>query len=171
MKRLIALGLALGAGLALAGTAQAQVKFGVTGPFTGANASFGAQLKNGADQAIEDINAAGGIMGKKITVTYGDGEKGEYRQRSLPVDAFAANAFGLHQVHGNIQEWVADCWRSTYQNAPSDGAASNAGDCGRRVLRGGSWYDGPQLLRAAARSAFYPAYRSNKIGFRVARSL
>jgi formylglycine-generating enzyme required for sulfatase activity len=87
------------------------------------------------------------------------------------VDAFAANAFGLHQVHGNIQEWVADCWRSTYQNAPSDGAASNAGDCGRRVLRGGSWYDGPQLLRAAARSAFYPAYRSNKIGFRVARSL
>jgi formylglycine-generating enzyme required for sulfatase activity len=105
------------------------------------------------------------------TVTYGDGEKGEYRQRSLPVDAFAANAFGLHQVHGNIQEWVADCWRSTYQNAASDGAASNAGDCGRRVLRGGSWYDGPQLLRAAARSAFYPAYRSNKIGFRVARSL
>jgi branched-chain amino acid transport system substrate-binding protein len=72
MKRLIALGLALGAGLALAGTAQAQVKFGVTGPFTGANASFGAQLKNGADQAIEDINAAGGIMGQKITVTYGD---------------------------------------------------------------------------------------------------
>jgi branched-chain amino acid transport system substrate-binding protein len=72
MKKLIALGLALGTGLALAGTAQAQIKFGVTGPVTGANAAFGAQLKNGADQAIEDINAEGGILGQKITVTYGD---------------------------------------------------------------------------------------------------
>ena len=72
MNRLIALGVALCAGLALAGTAQAQVKFGVTGPFTGPNASFGAQLKNGADQAIEDINAAGGIMGQKISVSYAD---------------------------------------------------------------------------------------------------
>jgi formylglycine-generating enzyme required for sulfatase activity/uncharacterized caspase-like protein len=105
------------------------------------------------------------------TASYGGGEKGEFRQRAVPVDSFAPNAFGLYQVHGNVQEWMADCWRSSYQNASSDGAASNAGDCGRRVLRGGSWYDGPQLLRAAARSGFYPAYRSNKIGFRVARSL
>jgi branched-chain amino acid transport system substrate-binding protein len=72
MKTVIALGLALGAGLALAGSAQAEVKFGVTGPFTGPNAAFGAQLKNGADQAIEDINAGGGILGQKITVSYGD---------------------------------------------------------------------------------------------------
>src|SRR5262245_31438732 len=57
MKKLIALGLALGSGLAMAGTAQAQVKFGVTGPFTGPNAAFGAQIKNGVDQAIEDVNA------------------------------------------------------------------------------------------------------------------
>src|SRR5262245_41247286 len=61
MKKLIALGLALGTGLAMAGTAQAQVKFGVTGPFTGPNAAFGAQIKNGVDQAIEDVNATGGI--------------------------------------------------------------------------------------------------------------
>jgi len=86
------------------------------------------------------------------TASYGGGEKGEFRQRALPVDSFAPNAFGLYQTHGNVQEWVADCWRSSHQNASSDGAASNAGDCGRRVLRGGSWYDGPQLLRAAARS-------------------
>jgi branched-chain amino acid transport system substrate-binding protein len=51
---------------AFAGTAQAQIKMGVDGPLTGPNAAFGAQLKNGTDQAVEDINAAGGIMGQKI---------------------------------------------------------------------------------------------------------
>jgi branched-chain amino acid transport system substrate-binding protein len=70
MKKL-ALGLAIGA-LAFAGTAQAQIKMGMTGPVTGPNAAFGAQLKNGTDQAVEDINAAGGIMGQKITLSYGD---------------------------------------------------------------------------------------------------
>src|SRR3954447_13546055 len=70
MKKL-ALGLAIGA-LAFAGTAQAQIKMGMTGPITGPNAAFGAQLKNGTDQAVEDINAAGGILGQKITTSYGD---------------------------------------------------------------------------------------------------
>jgi len=70
MKKL-ALGLAIGA-LAFAGTAQAQIKMGMTGPVTGPNAAFGAQLKNGTDQAVEDINAGGGIMGQKITLSYGD---------------------------------------------------------------------------------------------------
>jgi len=72
MRKLVALGLALGAALALTGTAQAQIKFGITGPFTGPNAAFGAQIKNGSEQAVEDINAAGGILGQKIVVTYGD---------------------------------------------------------------------------------------------------
>jgi branched-chain amino acid transport system substrate-binding protein len=70
MKKL-ALGLVLGA-FAFAGTAQAQIKMGMTGPVTGPNAAFGAQLKNGTDQAVEDINAGGGIMGQKITLSYGD---------------------------------------------------------------------------------------------------
>ena len=72
MKKVTTLGLALGFAVALAGTAQAQIKMGVTGPITGPNAAFGAQIKNGADQAIADINAAGGILGQKITATYGD---------------------------------------------------------------------------------------------------
>ncbi|MBV8790941.1 MAG: branched-chain amino acid ABC transporter substrate-binding protein [Pseudolabrys sp.] len=72
MKKTVTLGLALGIGLALGSTAFAQIKFGVQGPVTGPNAAFGAQLKNGADQAIADINAAGGIMGQKIAVQYGD---------------------------------------------------------------------------------------------------
>src|SRR5689334_23364989 len=72
MKRITTLGLALGAAVLLAGSAHAQIKMGVAGPLTGPNAAFGAQLKNGTDQAVEDVNAAGGIMGQKIAVSYGD---------------------------------------------------------------------------------------------------
>jgi branched-chain amino acid transport system substrate-binding protein len=71
-KRFTVLGLAAGFALTLAGTASAQVMFGIEGPITGPNAVFGAQLKNGAGQAVTDINAKGGILGKKITLDFGD---------------------------------------------------------------------------------------------------
>src|SRR6266853_1176391 len=72
MRQITTLGLALGFAVAFAGTAAAQIKMGVAGPITGPNAAFGAQLKNGTDQAVSDINAAGGILGQKITLGYGD---------------------------------------------------------------------------------------------------
>jgi branched-chain amino acid transport system substrate-binding protein len=72
MKKLLLSGIALGAALAFSGAANAQIKLGVAGPITGPNAAFGAQLKNGVEQAVEDINAAGGILGQKITVSIGD---------------------------------------------------------------------------------------------------
>ena len=72
MKKLLLTGIALGAVIALSGVANAQIKVGVAGPITGPNAAFGAQLKNGAEQAVEDINAKGGINGQKITVSVGD---------------------------------------------------------------------------------------------------
>src|SRR5450631_2489083 len=72
MKRITTVILALGFAVALAGTSSAQIKMGVVGPITGPNAAFGAQLKNGTDQAVADINAAGGILGQKITLGYGD---------------------------------------------------------------------------------------------------
>ncbi len=72
MKKITTLGLALGLAVAMAGTASAEVKFGITGPITGPNAAFGAQIKNGAQQAIDDINAAGGIQGQKISAEVGD---------------------------------------------------------------------------------------------------
>jgi branched-chain amino acid transport system substrate-binding protein len=72
MKRITTLGLALGFAFAYAGTAAAQVKLGVAGPITGPSAATGAQMKNGVDQAAADINAAGGMMGQKIQVSYGD---------------------------------------------------------------------------------------------------
>ncbi|PZR79320.1 MAG: branched chain amino acid ABC transporter substrate-binding protein, partial [Stutzerimonas stutzeri] len=72
MKKLLLGGIALGAVLAFSGVANAQIKLGVAGPITGPNAAFGAQLKNGAEQAAEDINAAGGVLGQKIQVSVGD---------------------------------------------------------------------------------------------------
>jgi branched-chain amino acid transport system substrate-binding protein len=72
MKQWLTLSLALGLGLALADSAAAQIKLGVAGPMTGGSAAFGAQLKNGVEQAVADINAAGGILGQKIQVSIGD---------------------------------------------------------------------------------------------------
>ena len=72
MKRWLTLGLAFGLGLAFAGTASAQIKLGVAGPITGGSAAFGAQLKNGVEQAVADINAAGGILGQQIVLSTGD---------------------------------------------------------------------------------------------------
>jgi len=72
MRQWLTLGLAFGVGLAFADSASAQIKLGVGGPMTGGSAAFGAQLKNGTEQAVEDINAAGGILGQKIQVLVGD---------------------------------------------------------------------------------------------------
>src|SRR6202165_4267681 len=72
MRQWLTLGLAFGLGLAFADSASSQLKLGVAGPLTGGSAAFGAQLKNGTEQAVEDINAAGGILGQKIQLFVGD---------------------------------------------------------------------------------------------------
>ena len=85
--------------------------------------------------------------------TYGSGRKGEYRRKAVSVKSFPPNDFGLHNVHGNVWEWVEDCWHESYRGAPVDGSAwTSGGDCSRRVLRGGSWLYSPQVLRSAAGS-------------------
>ena len=101
----------------------------------------------------------------------GGGEKGEYRQKTEPVDQFEPNPFGLYQVHGNVYEWVEDRWHETYKDAPTDGSARTTGDSGLRVLRGGSWGYGPQGLRSATRGRGTPGIRDYGIGFRLSRTL
>ena len=103
---------------------------------------------------------------------YNHGPKGHYLQRSVPVGRFPANRFGLHEVHGNVWEWVEDCWHGDYRGAPSDGAAwVTGGDCTNRVVRGGSWLNRPWNLRSAKRGGYSTGLRSHFIGFRVARVL
>jgi branched-chain amino acid transport system substrate-binding protein len=112
MKKLIPLGLAVGLGLVLAGAAEAQVKLGIAGPLTGPNAAFGAQLKNGGDQAVEDINAAGGILGQKITVTYGD-DVSDPKQGVSIANKFAAD--GVKFVLGHFNSGVTMPASEAYQ--------------------------------------------------------
>ena len=106
--------------------------------------------------------------------TYGSGSKGVYRGKTVRVGSFSANDFGLHDVHGNVWEWVEDCWHADYKGAPADGSAwerESGGDCRRRVLRGGSWNSGPGSLRSAIRGWNTAGGRSSGIGFRIARTL
>ena len=105
------------------------------------------------------------------SIAYGAGKKSEFRERLFPVDFFAPNAFGLYQVHGNVADWTEDCWRPSLIDAPADGSARTQTECGGRTLRGGSFTDGPNALRAAARNGFAPGNRAKGVGFRVARSL
>jgi formylglycine-generating enzyme required for sulfatase activity len=92
--------------------------------------------------------------------------------KTAPVGNFKANNFGLKDMHGNVFEWVQDCWNLTYiGTAPLDGSAWMKGDCTRRVLRGGSWLGRPGSLRSADRSGFYPDGRSNYYGFRLLQEL
>ena len=90
---------------------------------------------------------------------------------AAPVGSFAANTWGLHDMHGNVSEWVADCWHENYARAPGAGSAwLSGGDCRRRVLRGGSWLGGPVYLRSAERGRMEPGLQYANVGFRVARN-
>jgi formylglycine-generating enzyme required for sulfatase activity len=105
---------------------------------------------------------------------YGDGEKGDYRQQTTDVFSFPANAWGLHDMHGNVWEWCADQWHENYEGAPEDGRAwideeakENKSDMDGMLLRGGSWNDRPRDCRSAFRINNHPDNRYSSIGFRV----
>lgn len=88
-----------------------------------------------------------------------------------PVGSYPANAFGLHEMVGNLWEWTLDCWNPAYDGAPGDGSAWLAGDCSQRVSRGGAWVNGRTQLRSSYRFRSQKGLRSNSMGFRVVREL
>lgn len=97
---------------------------------------------------------------------YGDGSWGP-----APVESDMANAFGLHDLAGNVSEWVADCWHQGYRRAPADGAAWFNPGCRSRVVRGGSWAGAPDQVRSSWRVAQAGDTTNARTGFRVARDL
>jgi formylglycine-generating enzyme required for sulfatase activity len=104
--------------------------------------------------------------------TDGSGPSEENRQKTMPVGSFPPNAFGLHDMHGNVSEWVEDCFHNDYTaKTPADGSAWVEGNCTGRILRGGSWEDSDAELRSAARVGEYRYNSSYTDGFRIARSL
>jgi len=116
--------------------------------------------------------------------TYADGPKGAYREQTTPVGLLTANAWGLHDMHGNVYEWCLDHWHHGYERAPADGSTwlsstdqqqqstpkamgDGTDDSELRLLRGGSWSNGPRFCRSASRLNAPPGIRLNGIGFRV----
>jgi formylglycine-generating enzyme required for sulfatase activity len=91
--------------------------------------------------------------------------------QTAPVGSFKANAWGLHDMHGNVAEWVEDCHSKNYVGAPSNGSARNPGRCEARVTRGGAFDFYPEAMRSAYRgnAGIAADTRSVTIGFRVAR--
>ncbi len=88
-----------------------------------------------------------------------------------PVGMYGPNGFGLYDVLGNAREWVDDCENESYEGGPTDGSSWYTGNCTRRLLRGGSWSDGPTELRSAYRTGSWVDFRHSYYGFRVARSI
>lgn len=91
-------------------------------------------------------------------------------EQTAPVGSFAASDFGLHDMIGNVWEWTQDCWNDNYSGAPSEGKPWESGDCGRRVVHGGSWVSKPVAL-AAVRNWHEAVDRNFNLGFRLARTL
>jgi formylglycine-generating enzyme required for sulfatase activity len=106
------------------------------------------------------------------TSAYNGGTTGVYRKMTAEVGGFPANWFGLHDMAGNVWQWVEDTWHDHYQGAPSDGSAWITEDSNSsRVVRGGSWFNVPRNVRSACRFDYSPNFRNYYVGFRVARPL
>ena len=109
----------------------------------------------------------------------GEGLGGEAGGRNVwtdatsPVGSFPANAFGLFDMHGNVYQWVADCYQTDTTLLPSDGSAVKDGNCAVRVMRSTSFTSNPHTLRSANRAGQYPPTLRgrNYLGFRVAKTL
>ncbi|MBV1878479.1 MAG: formylglycine-generating enzyme family protein [Pseudomonadales bacterium] len=95
-----------------------------------------------------------------------------FSNQTAPVGSFIANNFGLFDMHGNVREWVPDCWHNSYKGAPDDESAwpTDKGACAQQVLRGGGWNDKPAYLRSAIRYWINSGASFSLVGFRVARA-
>jgi formylglycine-generating enzyme required for sulfatase activity len=108
----------------------------------------------------------GGRTWNNAFAGHGDGYWGP-----APVGRFVPNAYGLHDLAGNVSEWVADCWHDSYRRAPEDGSAWVNPGCRTRVVRGGSWASSPAQSRSAWRAPVPIDTTNARIGFRVVREL
>jgi len=106
----------------------------------------------------------------KARFGYLSGECGKQKLTDV-AGSFSANDFGLYDMHGNVSEWVADCWHRSYGGAPSNGKLWPSDNCGQRAIRGGAWVFSSSDLRAATRSKYPPGGGFNSLGFRLVQDL
>jgi formylglycine-generating enzyme required for sulfatase activity len=130
-----------------------------------------AEWEYGARAGSDKAYSWGEEIGKNNANCNGCSSEWDLKQ-TAPVGSFAANAFGLHDMHGNVFEWTQDCAHDNYNGAPVDGSAWEVGgDCSFRVVRGGSWVSNPRVLRSAVRNSNSIATRYFNLGFRVGRTI
>jgi len=114
----------------------------------------------------------GDDIGKNFANCDGCGSQWD-KKGTAPVGSFTPNVFGLHDMHGNVEEWVEDCWHENYNGAPTDGSGWT-GDClpiSPRMVRGGAWNSIPISLYTVRRERYAPSLRRNILGLRIARTL
>jgi sulfatase modifying factor 1 len=131
----------------------------------GASIHDGCAHMNGYDRVIM---AKKGDLYKGEAVSFANCSDG-YLNTS-PVGSFAPNAFGIFDMIGNLAEWIEDCSTPSYASMQSDGTPQ-AGDCSKRMVRGGSWGTQPRQLRSAERIRYSPTDVDDSIGVRVAKTL
>ena len=131
----------------------------VSARYWGDDALTGCEFANTAD-----LTARGEILDLRIVHCH-DGHV-----HTSPVGSLLPNKFGLHDMLGNVSEWLQDCWNEGYHGAPTDGTAWQVGDCAGGMLRGGSWLSGPDHVRSADRG-WHSGEPSILIGIRVARAV
>ncbi len=129
-------------------------------------------------EAEWEYAARSGGQDQKWAGTSGEGQLRDYAVydagRTEPVGSKKANGLGLYDMSGNVWEWVEDCWHEDYNSAPADGSAwleANGGNCGRRMLRGGSWNNVPDYLRVSHRIRYTTGSRYFHIGFRLVQDI
>jgi formylglycine-generating enzyme len=130
---------------------------------------------DGRDHTCDFANGADFTAADVLKLNKGDAEQvfqcNDGHAYTAPVGSFRPNAFGLHDVLGNVFQWTEDCYHQNYDGAPVDGSARTSGECKFRVLRGGSWINHPWVVRSAIRFKSDPDSRYDSGGFRVARAL
>ena len=128
-----------------------------------------AEWEYAAHAGSTTIYSRGDYIGRNRANCWDCGSRWD-RKGTSPVGSFRANRWGLYDMHGNVGEWVQDCWNNNYGGAPDDGSAWESGYCRSRVWRGGSWHYSSWYIRSTYRYKFFTESRGEDIGFRVARS-
>ena len=130
---------------------------------------YAARAGTTTEYALPASNGSDDIAEKRLANCKDCGSKWD-NKKTAPVGQFPANDWGLHDMHGNVFEWVEDCVHTDYGDAPEDGRAwgeENSGDCSSRILRGGSWQNNQDLARSATPLGLARRDRDLDIGFRV----